>query len=73
MTPELDLAHVITLGEKPDQRISGHHEQGADVLLLERLESLVDGVIGADGIHPGSLVPEDAIDRVVEFHQRPPC
>ena len=72
MALELDLADVVALGQKPDERVAGHDEEGSDVLFLQRLESLVDGLVGTDGIHPGSLLPEDAVNRVLEFHQRPP-
>ena len=73
MAFELDLADVIALGQEPDELVAGHDEKGSDISFLQRLERLVDGGVGADGVHLGSLLPEDALNRVVEFHRRPPC
>ena len=69
---ELDLANVVAFGKEPDECVAVHDEKGPDILFLQRLERLVDGRVGADGIHLGSLLPEDTVDRVVEFHRATP-
>src|ERR1700761_879379 len=58
----VQLTHDVAFGHDPDDTLGTDHDHGADVLLGEAGEQLLDRCIGVDRHHRRTLVPQDVRD-----------